>query len=619
MAAQRRRDDRSGERSAIPLLAGATVPAVPTRATLALPLVAAAAIVLLPTTAITAASPAAPSVAVSPLPATPDASARTQISFLGGRGTRVESVRAVGGRSGRHRGRIEEYSTGDGASFLPNRPFAAGETVRVTAVIARGGATATARTVFTVATVAQVDRAPFPPQPGNPADVQHYLSAPKLAPSVVRITTAARPRASAGDLFFAPYQGSGAPGPMITDQRGNLIWFHPLAAGQVATNFRPQRLGRRTVLTWWQGRILALGFGQGVDEIYSSSYRPLAVVHAGNGYSADLHEFLLEPNGTAWLDAFDPVEMDLHRLGGSRHSVVTDSVVEEIDTRTGLVMWEWHALGHIPFADSYSAMPHGSQPWDYVHINSIDPGSHGQLLLSSRNTSALWDVSRASGRVIWTLGGRHSSFTQSPGTRFDFQHDAAWQPGGRVSLFDNGYVVAHDTPSRGIVLDPDISAHVVRLVKRFANPANDLQTMSQGDLLRLPGPNWLVGYGGIPNFTEFDDSGHVLLDGALGPFVESYRTYLAPWSGRSDMRPAVAAQLTTDGMEVEASWNGATNVKSWEVLAGPTAASLAPVATAPTTGFETTLRVDQARYVALAARDARGKVLATSATISLSD
>jgi hypothetical protein len=398
-------------------------------------------------------------VTVSPFPGTPDASAQTQISFLGARGTRVVSVRAVGTRSGAHAGRIEKYSTGEGASFLPKRAFTPGETVRVTAVVANRSSSSTARTTFTIATPAQIDKAGFPAQPGDPADVQHYLSAPTLSPSTVTITTPARSGASPGDLFLAPYQGAGAPGPMITDQRGNLVWFHPLPAGEFATNFRPQRFHGRTVLTWWQGRILALGFGHaGVDEIYSSSYRPLAAVRAGNGYSADLHEFLLEADGTAWIDSFDPVETDLHRLGGSRHAIVTDSVVQRIDIRTGLVMWEWHALGHIPLSDAYTKMPRGGhQPWDYVHINSIDPGSGGQLLLSSRNTSALWDVSRASGRIIWTLGGRHSSFSQGPGTVFDFQHDALWQPGGRVSLFDDGYVVTHDTPSRGLLLSLDLA------------------------------------------------------------------------------------------------------------------------------------------------------------------
>ena len=40
-----------------------------------------------------------------------------------------------------------------------------------------------------------------------------------------------------------------------------------------------------------------------------------------------------------------------------------------------------------------------------------------------------------------------------------------------------------------------------------------------------------MGYGGLPDFTEYDSSGHVLLDGSLGKNVQDFRTYLAPWSG----------------------------------------------------------------------------------------
>jgi hypothetical protein len=69
-------------------------------------------------------------VTVSPLPGTPDASPATQISFLGAGATQVSGVRVVGSRSGAHSGRLEGYSSGTGASFLPAHPFRAGERVR---------------------------------------------------------------------------------------------------------------------------------------------------------------------------------------------------------------------------------------------------------------------------------------------------------------------------------------------------------------------------------------------------------------------------------------------------------------------------------------------------------
>ena len=197
--------------------------------------------------------------------------------------------------------------------------------------------------------------------------------------------------------MLAPYQGQGTPGPMIVDQAGNLVWFHPLPAGQQATNLGVQEYEGRPVLTWWQGRILQLGFGEGEDVLYDSSYRLVATVRAGNGYQADLHEIRLTPQGTAWIDAFYPIHMNLSSVHGARAGVLNDSVVQEIDVKTGLVMWEWHALGHISAGESNNPPPPLSYPWDYAHVNSIDPGADGDVLLSARNTWALYDVDIHSG------------------------------------------------------------------------------------------------------------------------------------------------------------------------------------------------------------------------------
>ena len=297
--------------------------------------------------------------------------------------------------------------------------------------------------------------------------------------------------------------------------------------------------------------------------------------------------------------------------------MVTDGVVQEIDVKTGLVMWEWHALGHLPIADSYAAMEHGSHPWDYAHLNAVDPGASGQLLMSSRNTWTVFDVDMHTGAVIWRLGGKHPTFKAGRGTVFRFQHDATWQPGGLVSVFDNGYAVAGDTQSRGLLLDPSLRTESVKLVKQFANPNEKLLTQSQGDLLNLHDGDWLMGYGGLPNFTEFDSAGHVLLDATLGTNVESYRTYLAPWHGQPETLPQIAAQVGAGGaVTVEASWNGATAVAAWRVLEGPSQSSLTPVATVARDGFETTSVIAAANFVAVQALGASGAPLATSVVIA---
>ncbi|HXA54447.1 MAG TPA: arylsulfotransferase family protein [Solirubrobacteraceae bacterium] len=588
-----------------------------------------ASVVLVNRAAVAAA--AANPVVVSPLPGTPDASPATQISFLGGAGTKVADVSVVGSRSGAHPGRLQEYATGSGASFLPARPFVPGERVTVRALAGAGTGRAPDQkvaTTFTVARQANVSQAQFPLEPGDPRAVQHYASAPELTPSTVTITKPAAPGAAPGYLFLAPYQGLGAPGPMIAEQDGALVWFHPLPRADSATNFQVQSYEGKSVLTWWQGRIIKVGYGEGEDEIYSSSYQLLATVHAGNGYRADLHEILLTPAGTAWIDAFDPIDMNLSSVGGSAHGVLLDSVIEEVDVKTGLVMWEWHALGHIPLKDSLNHVSSGVYPWDYVHINSISPepssgaaeGRPGNVLLSARNTWTLYDVDMHSGGYNWLLGdGGHSSFKLGAGVRFYWQHDAEFQPGGLISLFNNASDPPKQRESSGLVLRPDFSAGTVALVKRFVNPSHTLLASSQGNTLSLPRGDWLLGYGGLPNFTELSSSGHVLLDGTLGKNVQDFRSYLFPWSGQPTTAPAIAVQAAGAGATVQASWNGATGVASWQVLGGPGAGgsseNLTPLASAPRRGFQTTIAVNAApgTYLAARALSASGQVLGTSA------
>jgi hypothetical protein len=125
-----------------------------------------------------------------------------------------------------------------------------------------------------------------------------------------------------------------------------------------------------------------------------------------------------------------------------------------------------------------------------------------------------------------------------------------------------------------------------------------------------------MGYGNLPDFTEYDSAGHVLLDGTLGKNVQDFRTYLSPWSGHPHSSPALAVSKGSGSLTAYASWNGATDVASWRVLAGSSASALAPVATAPRHGFETAVKVSSAgAYVQVQALDAGGNTIGTSAAV----
>lgn len=558
------------------------------------------------------------SLAVSPLPGTQDASPTTQISFLGEPGTQVANVSVVGSRTGNHSGKLERYSTGTGASFVPSEPFKTGEQVSVHALVGVGSGTPSepVTTVFTIAHQVPVPQAGFPNDPGDPHAIQHYASAPTLTPSTVTITTHAQTGAAPGDLFLAPYQGKGTAGPMIVEQNGTLVWFHPLPSGEEATNFQVQQYQGKPALSWWQGHVVKIGFGQGEDELYDTSYKRLATIKAGNGYEADLHELRLTPQGTAWIDEFDPIHMSLSSVHGAKNGVLSDSVVQEIDVKTGLVMWEWHALGHIPLKDSHNPAPRDSYPWDYIHVNSADPGASGDLLISARNSWALYDVDIKTGAFRWQLGGPHSTFKLGPGTKTYWQHDAEWQPGGLISVFDNGSTPPKEKQSRGVLLKPDFATKRVALAKAYVNTRKTLLAPAQGNIYGIPGGNWLMGYGNLPNFTEYDHSGRVVLDGTLGLGVQDFRTYLAPWSAQPTTSPALVAKRAGARVSAQTSWNGATQVHTWELLGGTSYNELVPLTSVPKSGFQTTIAVStSSQYVQVRALDAAGDVLGSSATV----
>src|SRR5438105_3260032 len=70
---------------------------------------------------------------VLPFPGTPDAAPATNIDLPAASRAQVQSVTAVGSRSGLHAGHLSAQPPGHGTAFSPNRPFSPGEHVSVTA------------------------------------------------------------------------------------------------------------------------------------------------------------------------------------------------------------------------------------------------------------------------------------------------------------------------------------------------------------------------------------------------------------------------------------------------------------------------------------------------------
>jgi hypothetical protein len=449
-------------------------------------------------------------------------------------------------------------------------------------------------------------RAPVPPVPPR------WRTRPDLR--IPSLTITHREEGASDDpIFIAPYNAPyGQAGAVIVDSGGQPIWENPLA-GKVTTNFRMQSYRASPVLTWWEGSI-ELGHGVGEYVIADSSYRTIRRVQAARGLRGDLHEFVITPRDTALLTSYVVTGADLSAVGGSRKGTIQDAIFQEIDLASGKVLLEWHSLEHIPLEESYAPV---EANWDFFHINSVDLDGDGNLLISSRSTHTIYKLDR-SGAIVWRLGGKHSDFDMGAGSNFAWQHHARRQPDGRLTVFDNGATPAVEKLSRGLILDVDEQAMTATLVRQYTHPR--ILAGSQGSVQLLANGNVFVGWGEAPRVSEFHRSGRMLFDAVLGKQYQSYRAFRLPWTGLPAEAPAIAVVTAgggdDDDLTVYASWNGATDVHRWQLLAGAHTDDLQAVASTRARGFESELRAaTSGPCFAVRALNAAGTPLGRSRTV----
>lgn len=358
------------------------------------------------------------------------------------------------------------------------------------------------------------------------------------APPPVTILTASADH-HGGDIFVAPFGDTTdyANGPEIIDDTGHVVWFHAVPAGEEAADFRTQTYHGQPVLTWWQGTGLG-GVSSGVDYIYDRHYHRIATVRAGNGYTADGHEFLITPWNTALILAYTTATANLTAIGGPSDQTVVNGVVQEIDIRTGRVLFQWNSADHVPFSASEQPLPSSAaQPWDWFHVNAVHLDTDGNLLIDARDTWTTYKVNRHTGNIIWRLGGKQSSFRlrAAPGQTLDeageifaWQHDPEAVGHDEYTFFDN--------ESSGTALLSHSRAVTVRLagdtatLVRSDDQPEGLVAPSQGDAQTTRDGDLFVGWGALPYFSEFGRSGQLLFNASFPTGVNTYRAYRLPWA-----------------------------------------------------------------------------------------
>jgi hypothetical protein len=230
---------------------------------------------------------------------------------------------------------------------------------------------------------------------------------------------------------------------------------------------------------------------------------------------------------------------DLTSIGGPADQTVIDGIVQEIDIRTGRVLFQWDSADHVPYSASEQPLPASpSTPWDWFHINAVHLAQDGSLLIDARDTWATYDVSRHTGNINWVLGGKDSTFTvqaapgqtlDSAGEIFAWQHDPEQVGRNTFTWFDN--------ESSGTPLLPYSRAVTVRLDYRDKtatlassdNQPEGLSAGSQGNAQTTRNGDLFVGWGALPYFSEFSPSGQLEFNAGFPAGVNSYRAYRLPW------------------------------------------------------------------------------------------
>jgi Arylsulfotransferase (ASST) len=454
------------------------------------------------------------------------------------------------------------------------------------------------------------------PATGNPGSgVSSFVTRPDLRPADVRITQlkAHGERTEPRFVVMAPMADiaykNAQRGPMLVDRRGRLVWFDRSADSTFDVQVQTYK-GQR-VLTHWHGELIG-GYGAGVGEIIDETYTTIATVGNAETQPIDLHEFNLTSRGTALATHYERRPADLSSIGGAKDGVLLVSHALEIDVATNKVLLDWTSIDHVGLDESYQPLPSAAgDAYDFFHINSIAEAHDGNLLISGRNTWCVYKVNRTTGEVIWRLNGKRSDFPVPDDVGFSWQHHVRAHGKSELTVMDNADISGHG--SLALLLDLDEAGKKISLRRAFQHPAKFV-AWTLGSVQVRPDGNVFVGWGAQPYFSEFSKDGELLVDGQFNSETRSYRTFLADWNGRPTDKPAMVARSNEgSGFVIYASWNGATEINHWTVLAGADPASLQPVGAQPWTGFETTIVVNSdGPLFQVAAIDGHGNELGRS-------
>jgi hypothetical protein len=315
-----------------------------------------------------------------------------------------------------------------------------------------------------------------------------------------------------GSLFLAPTSHL-----MIFDNDAVPIFYRKIS-GQIY-DFKLQPSGDITYFVY-----PAYCFG------LDSSLNPVDTFTTANGYTVDVHDLLVLPNGHYFILGKKLVDIDMSEIvpEGDSSAKVIDMAIQEFDA-SGNVVFQWSALDHYQITDADEHVSLKDHQIDFVHLNSIELDADSNIIISARNLNEITKIDYNTGEIIWRLGGENNQFSFiNDEIGFSRQHDARRLSNGNISLFDNG--VYHDSRVSSYieyVLDEENKTAV--LINRYSR--NNIFSRTGGNVQELPNGNKLISWGEISKtaLTEITSDNSIAFEAGLEGNFHRYRSFKFQW------------------------------------------------------------------------------------------
>ena len=377
---------------------------------------------------------------------------------------------------------------------------------------------------------------------------------------------------------------------VILDQRGAPIWY-------MRGSGTPAIIDRAA-----NGNLLTGAGANGISPSYAARGEPafvettlegVVVAEHGTPYSdpVDGHSLQVLPNGNMLMmtvpvrtgvdlsDDFAQLQPLDVAAGGVEKCDVTNvknasvayPAIRELSP-TGKVVWSWNSWDHID--DAESILPALTNIDYQGGVNCVVDLFHGvtasqspdgrTVILTARFASATWGIDKASGAVMWKIGGlpteKSLAIVGDPYGKYGPRghHGGVIDANGRLLVFDNRRAIEEN--SRGLLYQIDTDTMTATYIRGYVPPqkpcnAIDGQVIcssySMGFAQFTPTGGALVSWGykmKNPNVaTEFSDSGKPILSilnsGGIHNTYMVLRTPYTSWP-LSKLRAAASSKKT---------------------------------------------------------------------------